>query len=303
MAVAMADGIFSYLLSGIIIILVFSLFYLAYRNGFIVGPGGQQGVTEGFTGAPDQFSELDVKLRDKIFGDDSEIYAFDVKQIANKIIGDRDYSGLKILDAGTGIGRHYSEFARIFHGADITGVDRSSNMIQYARNRNPEGKFINDDLLKQDLFKPDTFDYVFAMLETIFYNKDVRGLVENVHRWLKPGGVFCVHLINPEKLDPAPRPYTQYYEHEGVKHALTYYNGFAHDAVWERNGDETDYVQSYILDDGNKTTSRLKLYIPNQQQMVKMIQSVGFKVIDIISLRPLKIEDFELFCFQKPGDD
>lgn len=292
-------AVFTAVLTVVSLVLIVALYYLVYKFEIL----GINKVNEGFTGAPDQFTDLDVKLRDKIFGcEENKIYAFDVKQIAEKVVGDRDYKGLKILDAGTGIGRHYSEFSKKLKGAEIIGVDRSANMIRHARLKNPEGNFINDDLLNSELFESDTFDYIFALLETLFYNRDVRKIVENFHKWLKPGGMLCVHLFNPEKLDPAPTPHTQYYDgDDGVRHALTYFNGFAHDAIWEHKGDddEREYVQSFILDDGKKTTRRLKLYIPNQQQMIKMIQSTGFKVVDIISMRPLKIEDFELFCFQK----
>lgn len=304
-------AVFTAVLTVISLVLIAALYYLVYKFEIL---GAGRNTNEGFTGqegrngggatipVTDQFTDLDVKLRDKIFGcEENKIYAFDVKQIAEKVVGDRDYKGLKILDAGTGIGRHYSEFSKALKGAEIVGVDRSANMIRHARLKNPEGNFINDDLLNSELFESDTFDYIFALLETLFYNRDVKKLVENFHKWLKPGGMLCVHLFNPEKLDPAPTPHTQYYDgDDGVRHALTYFNGFAHDAIWERKGgDESEYVQSFILDDGNKTTRRLKLYIPNQQQMIKMIQGIGFKVVDIISMRPLKIEDFELFCFQK----
>ena len=248
----------------------------------------------------DAFSPLEAKLHDTVFNN-PDLYKFDIETIAKQVVNDKNYNGLKILDAGCGVGRHYSQLVKTFKGAEITGVDRSSNMLSQARLRNPDGDFIKGDLLNSDLFTENSFDYIFSLLDTVYHNKDNNTVISNYKKWLKPNGILCIHIFDNSKLDPGSQPHTQYYiDDNSNKHGLTYYNGFAHDAYWEHKDDCIEYIQSYITDNGLKSTKVLKMYIPNKPAMIKTIENIGFKLIDVISLSSLQIDDIELFCFKKP---
>ena len=151
-----------------------------------------------------------------------------------------------------------------------------------------------------------TFDYIFSLMETIYYNRDNIKVISNFRRWLKDDGVLCIHLFNPAKLDPAPRAYSQYYKKyddttdRDEKHSLTYFDDFAHDAFWTTTEHGTqEYVQSFIMKDGKRDVKRLEFYIPSQQEMIKRIEDTGFKLVDVINYRKMSIEDFELFCFKR----
>jgi len=253
---------------------------------------------EGFSDK-DTFSAVEAKLHDKVFSN-QDMYKNDVEKVAKQLVTDKNYKGLKILDAGCGVGRHYKELVNTFKGAKVTGVDRSDNMLSQARIRNPDGDFIKGDLQNSDLFPEDTFDYVFSMLDTLYHNKDNKHILQNYYKWLKPEGVLCIHIFDTSKLDPGAQPHTQYYiDDNDRKHGLTYYDGFAHDAYWEHQEDCIEYVQSYVLDDGVKTTKRLKMYIPNKAATIKTIKDIGFKLVDVISLSNVSIDDIDLFCFRK----
>lgn len=247
----------------------------------------------------DDFSAVEAKLHDRVFSNE-KLYQHDIEKIAEQVIKDKDYKGLKILDAGCGVGRHYKELVKTFKGAEVVGVDRSSNMLSQARLNNPDGDFLKGDLQNSDLFPADTFDYIFSMLDTLYHNEDHEKILRNYRKWLKPNGVLCIHIFDPEKLDPGALPQTQYYVDENNhRHGLTYYDGFAHDAYWKHDNDCIKYIQNYILDNGLKTTKKIKMYIPSKSATIKNIKSIGFKLVDVISLNELDIEDIELFCFRK----
>jgi len=93
-----------------------------------------------------------------------------------------------VLELGCGPG---ADAMALAEGRTYTGVDISGVMIAMARAQVPNGTFIEHDLTTLDV--PDSsFDavvslYVFGHLPA---NEHVP-TIERVHRWLRPGGVFC----------------------------------------------------------------------------------------------------------------
>ena len=275
----------------------FIIFFLIISTIVCILEYKQIKIKESFVSDP--FSPLDAKLHNTVF-DNPKLYQYDIKSVIKQIMKDKCIKDLKILDAGCGVGRHYKELVNMCNGAHIIGVDYSSNMLSQARINNPNGDFIKGNLLKPDLFSENTFDYIFSMLDTIYHNQNLEEILQNYRKWLKPNGILIIHIFDTTKLDPGSQPHTQYYlDDHNRKHGLTYYNGFAHDAYWEHDDDCIAFIQSYITDNGLKTSKKWKLYFPQKSTMIKTIKHIGFKLIDVISLNSLEIEDIELFCFRK----
>jgi SAM-dependent methyltransferase len=281
------------------IYLFYLLFVLVAICAFLLWDGS--GLSETFVGAGDDFSEFDTKMHDKVF-DDSRLFTTDIDKAIQRGVIKNQSEKKKILDAGSGVGKHYKVLRERFPNAEVIGVDRSKNMMRTCRIKDPSGKFIEGDLENEKLFRPASFDYIFVMLDTLYHNKDKSGILKNLRKWLKPSGTLFIHIFDRARLDAGPAIQTQYYKNktDGKKHALTYYDGFTHDARWEELDEEcVEYIQKFILDDGSFKETKRKLYIPNKAETVKAIEDSGFRLTDVIDLTEIDIRDIELFCFSK----
>jgi len=110
-----------------------------------------------------------------------------VKQLAIK-------KGEKILDVGCGIGGSAFHFVQNY-GAQVEGLDLSSNMIELARKKNqqykiPDINFYVADATKIEL-KESSFDIVYSR-DTILHIPPKRELFTKFFKWLKPGGRLLI---------------------------------------------------------------------------------------------------------------
>lgn len=110
---------------------------------------------------------------------------FDLWVLDNLLLDDN----IDVLELGCGTGKFSIPIAkRIFRGFAV-GVDVSKESLDVAH-RNAPWNFVPVEMDFDTLdLKHATFDRVLASY-SIYYSKDIRGLVEKVHRMLKPGGVF-----------------------------------------------------------------------------------------------------------------
>ncbi len=116
--------------------------------------------------------------------------------------------GGKVLDAGCGPGVDSAYMSA--KGFEVVGVDLSSQMIELARKKSPNTKFLQSDLREID-FESENFDGVLASYSLIHIpKKDMPKTVGNFFKLLKPGGVICIgiqegksdEVFLPEPLKP-----------------------------------------------------------------------------------------------------
>ncbi len=106
-----------------------------------------------------------------------------------------------ILDLGCGTGNH--AFPLAMRGYEVTGVDRSEEMLAKARSKLAHFKsqsqalpmFLQGDLRSLDLERK--FDAVLMMFAVLGYqltNEDVLAALNTVRRHLKPDGLFIADV-------------------------------------------------------------------------------------------------------------
>jgi cyclopropane fatty-acyl-phospholipid synthase-like methyltransferase len=79
-------------------------------------------------------------------------------------------------------------------GFTVTGVDVSARQLELVRTNVPEGTFLKADM-SEVAFAPETFDAVVAFHSIIHVPRTGHpALLERIHRWLKPGGVFLATM-------------------------------------------------------------------------------------------------------------
>ena len=98
-------------------------------------------------------------------------------------------AGEKILDLGCGSGQLTSKIAE--SGADVTGLDRSGEMIAEARRNFPSLKFEVADAANFTVDEP--FDAVFSNA-ALHWVKDADGAAASIARALRSGGRFVLEM-------------------------------------------------------------------------------------------------------------
>lgn len=99
----------------------------------------------------------------------------------------------RVLDLGCGTGAHSALLAE--RGYNVTGVDRSEDMLRQARLRTASARFERADITDVDL--GETFDAVvimFAVLGYLTSNAAVRSALQVARRHLRPGGVVFADI-------------------------------------------------------------------------------------------------------------
>jgi len=267
------------------------LFIILFVILFIVYFTKNNLVEEGFENT---FDNIYAKIYDVVF-DHKQLYENDIKFIEKYINKKQEH---KILDAGCGTAKHYNLLNKKY---TTIGVDISPEFLKYAHIRCPEGKFINKNFIDENIFKSEEFTMIICLLDSLYHNNfdgEIDKILENFYYWLQPNGYFCIHIFDRSKLDPGPREFTQYYkDKKGVKHGLTYFNKFTHDAYWKPiNNKSVKFIETIILEDGRKKNKNTKLYIPQDKtELISKIAKSGFKLIDINKVD----NDIELCIFKK----
>ncbi len=107
-----------------------------------------------------------------------------------------DFQGLSVLDLGCGYGWHCKYAAE--HGAAyVLGTDISQKMLEAAEQKNPGPNIEYRQAAMEDLgFADASFDVVLSSL-AFHYVADFISLVQNISRWLKPGGRFVFSMEHP----------------------------------------------------------------------------------------------------------
>jgi ubiquinone/menaquinone biosynthesis C-methylase UbiE len=105
--------------------------------------------------------------------------------------------GIKVLDVGCGTG-HYMARLRS-RGFDVAGVDGSEEMLLHAQQNNPEARLECADV-DHIPFAAAEFDYVLC-IEVLRYLPDISGVIGELSRLLKPGGIALATAASPLNLN------------------------------------------------------------------------------------------------------
>lgn len=105
-------------------------------------------------------------------------------------------NGKKVLDLGCGYGWH-CRYAAEKGAAQVLGIDASERMIGEARRRNPaEAIEYRVCDMEEYEYPEDSWDFVISNL-ALHYIADIGRVFQNVHRTLKPDGVFLFNIEHP----------------------------------------------------------------------------------------------------------
>ncbi len=97
--------------------------------------------------------------------------------------------GLRVLESGCGTGRWMAFFEKL--GNRAVGVDDSPGPLRVAREHDPDMQLVRGNVVHKP-FKDNSFDACFSSYVAEHFEDGPEVLFREIHRILKPGGLFFV---------------------------------------------------------------------------------------------------------------
>lgn len=117
------------------------------------------------------------------------------RYIVSQLLGDAaELQGKTICDVGCGQGELSCRLSSL--GAQVTGVDASAKLLDYARKSSEQVVWIQDDAMELGKIADNTCDYVVSSL-MLMDVPDHRNVFQASRRILKQGGVMIWVIMHP----------------------------------------------------------------------------------------------------------
>lgn len=232
--------------------------------------------------------------------------AYEVGTIINKY---PDISNQTVaLDIGSGTGAYMNAFVE--NGiTDITGIESSADMVAQAKKSYPNLNIVKGDPTVVSSFKPESFTLVSMMNFEVYYIPNTEQLFSNIYAWLKPGGYFVLHLVDPSKFNaatmlggdnPVPTPGP-----DGKKaHSVVRFNDFEYKSdVQVFPNDFVQYMEVFTDDKTGKVRKNVRNFkMPSPQTFIELATGVGFNMLGQIELVKAQKEHQFFYLFYKPAN-
>lgn len=263
-------------------------------------PAAPTEADDGIEWAVETYDEDYAEVYDELWYE-PEKYQFEISEIEATIPEPTSFA--RILDAGCGTGIHYALLSRRY---DVTCMDISAGMLKVAEFKSPGGKFVQGDMNDRSLFEPRIFTHIMSMYAATLYNRDLQKVIENYHHWLDHRGALIISTLDPEQLyinaAPADRSVYEETDDDTVANgviARTRYTGLETLTWWQVFPDTTKaiYHEKIIHDDGLVEKRDHTMWLPEVDEVQRIIEDVGF---ELIRRQPV-LDDYGevLFIFKK----
>lgn len=139
----------------------------------------------------------------------------------------KDKSISSLLDVGTGTGDFVTALKESFPKAQITGIDPNINSLKEAKQKHPDGTFLEMSGEKLG-FKDNSFDLASISM-ALHHLPDVVQTLNEMKRVVKPEGWIVVNELFSDNLNPAQEVHKMYHHFRssvdrliGVSHNKTF---------------------------------------------------------------------------------
>jgi len=254
------------------------------------------------------------KYYDKIYGNKER----DVEQLKIIVSYAKNKKFVKILDIGCGTGYHVYMLSKMKY--DVIGLDKSKHMIDKAKSKYNTCEFIEGDILKNNLFDYNSFTHLLCLNKTFYIIKDKETFFENCALLLNSDGILIIHLLTRDKFKPfiLPKDGTVYYNPEKYniaisKNIIKFSSNLEYICKYEvlNNEQNTETINYFDepyscyeekfenFETHNIRKNQINLYIPSNDEIIKLAKSKGFVLKDKKSLDSIDHSDEYLFIFKK----
>ena len=242
-------------------------------------------------------------VRDQMFNQQVN-NAYEVGAIINKY---PDISNQTVaLDVGAGTGSYMSAFIK--NGiTNITGIESSADMIAQAKKAHPSLRIVRGNPTVVSSFKPDSFTLVSMLNFEVYHIPNTEQLFSNIYDWLKPGGYFVLHLVDPSKLNAASMLASSSQSpssNDRTKaHSVVKFNDFEYKSdVQVFPNDMVQYMEVFT----HAKTGKVRKYVrnfkmPSPHVFIELATGVGFNMLGQIDLVKAQKEHQYFYLFYKPA--
>jgi ubiquinone/menaquinone biosynthesis C-methylase UbiE len=230
---------------------------------------------------------------------------YQVGMILNKT---EPVSESKILDIGSGTGDMVNKFYNKGF-KNILGLDKSKYMIKKSKEKYPECKFLNGDVLSSSLFQYNSFTHILCLYFTIYYIPDKYQFFQNSYNWLMPNSYLIVHLVEPKMFDPILKDANplflispQKYAKKRITNSKIIFNNFEYTSNFLLdNQDNALFIEKFSNKEDKNVFLRNehKLYMENIETIIQIAQDIGFIVSSKIDMVSVQYQYQYLYIFQK----
>ena len=204
---------------------------------------------------------------------------------------------VNVLDMAAGTGPHACWFKNL--GVDYTGVDISESMLAKGREVCSGARFQKGDITQVSLFPPKSFSHAILMGFSIYEFQNPKILSDNAYQWVKPGGYFIVHLVDPDKYDPIHNlasPFAafslQKYSYDRQTKSDIFFDKFKYIGKLNKKKNEDDAIYEetlsyYDKEDNGGTKYRENKHhwnMPSMERMIDIVKSSGFRFEEAVDL-------------------
>ena len=232
---------------------------------------------------------------------------YEIGEIVNKTGPDTESI---IVDIGCGTGDHIAKLAEA--GFNATGIDKSVDMIQKAKEKHPNNtkQFLVGDALDTMLLAPESVTHILCLYFTLYYIKDKRQFFNNCMHWLMPGGYLAIHLVNRDKFDPilpSGDPLAiispQRYAKQRIMDTYVEFDKVRYKGMFEIFPNDLALYKEIFTD---KDTGKVRenhhtFYMPEQKEILNMARDAGFIMIAQIDLIKVGYDFQYIYILQKPN--
>jgi SAM-dependent methyltransferase len=203
-----------------------------------------------------------------------------------------------ILDIGCGTGNIVNEFTK--RGFNITGVDESQPMINISKKKYSLENVVNGNVMQSHLFPFNNFTHILCLYFTVYYMKNKTTFFENVYDWLKPGGVFIMHLVNRERFN-STLPMNTFQRRKVGNTTKIPFRDFDYESKFELNKQTNiGFFYEKFKNLGGSRKNVHQFYMEDQKTILHLAQQIGFIVEGKISMEPIKYDYQYLYILRKP---
>jgi len=223
-------------------------------------------------------------------------------------LADRTVSDVKILDMCCGVAPHACWFVNM--NVEYIGLDTSSAMLEEARHSCPSAKYQKGDVTNASLFSPKSFSHTFLLGFSIYMFPNAKMVADNAYMWTAPGGMFVVHLVEPDKYDPLldlSSPFAafslQKYSLERQTKSEIFFNEFKYTGTFNKKKNEDDAKFDEVLTYYDRPIKYReqshKWTMPSLDRMIEIIKTAGFRFKEKVHLVSCSKEYQYLVYFEK----
>jgi SAM-dependent methyltransferase len=194
-------------------------------------------------------------------------------------------AGHSFLDIGCGTGTLLRKLET--DGYPVFGIDKSRAMVEEAQSRLIYGEVICDDVLRDPmLYENDSFSHILCTHFTLYEIQDKLKLFRQCYNWIRSGGFFLVHVVEPEHFNmvvPLSDIYKHVKKHDSQQNRVT---------NTEMERPTYTYTNHYMFDDPNKEITQIEkfetkqnvrqnektMYMISKRELYTMAAQCGFQV-------------------------